>query len=127
MVHKLHEIIRPFMLRRLKRDVLKEIPAKIEICLYCGMSALQKKWYKNVLSRNIDEINRRTKSKTRLLNILMQLGKCVIIRICLKAQKKDRPLSKESIYILIAVNWHFWINYYTNYLHRNLEYYYSVK
>ena len=39
------------------------------------MSTLQRKWYKNVLSRNLDEINSKTKSKQRLLNILMQLRK----------------------------------------------------
>eukprot|EP01084_Bolivina_argentea_P206286 352236_1 len=55
-VHKLHGIILPFMLRRLKSDVAKDIPPKTEICLYCGMSALVKTRYKNVLSRNLDEI-----------------------------------------------------------------------
>eukprot|EP01084_Bolivina_argentea_P278493 475791_1 len=39
------------------------------------MSKLQKEWYKNILSRNLDEINRKSKAKTRLLNILVQLRK----------------------------------------------------
>ena len=45
-VTKLHEILRPFLLRRLKRDVLKDlVPPKREIILYCGMSTLQQEYY----------------------------------------------------------------------------------
>lgn len=42
-VTKLHEILRPFVLRRLKRDVLDAsvYPPKRDVVLYCGMSLLQ--------------------------------------------------------------------------------------
>jgi SNF2 family DNA or RNA helicase len=40
-VTKLHEILRPFLLRRLKKDVLLKMPPKKEIVVYCGMSSLQ--------------------------------------------------------------------------------------
>jgi len=40
-VTKLHEILRPFLLRRVKVDVLKEMPPKKEIVVYSGMSKLQ--------------------------------------------------------------------------------------
>jgi len=40
-VTKLHEILRPFLLRRVKIDVLKEMPPKKEIVVYSGMSRLQ--------------------------------------------------------------------------------------
>ena len=42
-VTKLHEILRPFVLRRLKRDVLDATvyPPKRDVVLYCGMSLLQ--------------------------------------------------------------------------------------
>lgn len=40
-VTKLHEILRPFLLRRLKRDVLIDMPPKKEIVVYAGMSKLQ--------------------------------------------------------------------------------------
>lgn len=40
-VTKLHEILRPFLLRRVKMDVLKEMPPKKEIVVYSGMSRLQ--------------------------------------------------------------------------------------
>jgi len=41
-VSKLHEILRPFLLRRVKSDVLSEMPPKKEIVVYSGMSKLQK-------------------------------------------------------------------------------------
>lgn len=40
-VSKLHDILRPFLLRRVKKDVLSEMPPKKEIVVYSGMSKLQ--------------------------------------------------------------------------------------
>jgi len=40
-VSKLHEILRPFLLRRIKTDVLSELPPKKEVVVYCGISTLQ--------------------------------------------------------------------------------------
>jgi ATP-dependent DNA helicase len=40
-VSKLHDILRPFLLRRIKLDVLTDLPPKKEIVVYAGMSKLQ--------------------------------------------------------------------------------------
>jgi ATP-dependent DNA helicase len=40
-VTKLHEILRPFLLRRVKLDVLSEMPPKKEVVVYSGVSKLQ--------------------------------------------------------------------------------------
>lgn len=40
-VSKLHEILRPFLLRRVKTDVLADLPPKKEIVVYSGISKLQ--------------------------------------------------------------------------------------
>jgi len=40
-VTKLHEILRPFLLRRIKSDVLTDMPPKKEVVIYAGMSKLQ--------------------------------------------------------------------------------------
>eukprot|EP00814_Leptocylindrus_danicus_P006541 CAMPEP_0116016460 /NCGR_PEP_ID=MMETSP0321-20121206/7496_1 /TAXON_ID=163516 /ORGANISM="Leptocylindrus danicus var. danicus, Strain B650" /LENGTH=803 /DNA_ID=CAMNT_0003486527 /DNA_START=53 /DNA_END=2464 /DNA_ORIENTATION=+ len=40
-VTKLHSILRPFLLRRMKKDVLKDMPPKKEVVVYAGMSKLQ--------------------------------------------------------------------------------------
>lgn len=44
-VSKLHEILRPFLLRRVKKDVLKDLPPKREVVVYAGMSKLQVGYY----------------------------------------------------------------------------------
>eukprot|EP00548_Thalassiothrix_antarctica_P008923 CAMPEP_0194133680 /NCGR_PEP_ID=MMETSP0152-20130528/3745_1 /TAXON_ID=1049557 /ORGANISM="Thalassiothrix antarctica, Strain L6-D1" /LENGTH=776 /DNA_ID=CAMNT_0038829025 /DNA_START=397 /DNA_END=2727 /DNA_ORIENTATION=- len=41
-VTKLHEILRPFLLRRIKKDVLLDMPPKKEVVVYSGLSVLQK-------------------------------------------------------------------------------------
>jgi len=49
-VKRLHAILRPFLLRRLKNDVEKSLLPKIETKLYIGMSEMQKWWYVSFLS-----------------------------------------------------------------------------
>mmetsp|Transcript_28156 Transcript_28156/g.46635 ORF Transcript_28156/g.46635 Transcript_28156/m.46635 type:complete len:848 (+) Transcript_28156:111-2654(+) len=41
-VSKLHEILRPFILRRIKKEVLLDMPPKKEIVVYSGLSTLQR-------------------------------------------------------------------------------------
>lgn len=78
-VQKLHKILRPFLLRRLKADVEKSLLPKKEILLFVGMSQMQKEWYRKLLSKDLEVINSSSKNKSmkvRLLNIIMQLRKC---------------------------------------------------
>jgi len=44
-VTKLHEILRPFLLRRLKKDVLIDMPPKKEVVVYTPLSVLQRDYY----------------------------------------------------------------------------------
>ncbi|KAL4656875.1 chromodomain-helicase-DNA-binding protein 1-like isoform X2 [Arapaima gigas] len=74
---ELHSILQPFLLRRVKAEVAAELPKKMELVVYHGMSALQKRYYKAILMKDIDAFENEQGSKTRLLNILMQLRKCV--------------------------------------------------
>ncbi|ODV63482.1 DNA translocase ASCRUDRAFT_73329 [Ascoidea rubescens DSM 1968] len=79
MVEKLHKILSPFLLRRVKADVEKSLLPKKEINVYVGMSEMQIKWYKKLLEKDIDAVNGvigKREGKTRLLNIVMQLRKC---------------------------------------------------
>ena len=75
-VSKLHKILRPFLLRRLKVDVDKDLPSKREVKLYTGMSEMQTYWYKKLLSKDAAALNQLGgPGKTRLQNVLMQLRK----------------------------------------------------
>jgi len=78
-VQQLHRVLRPFLLRRVKSDVEKSLLPKKEINLYIPMVDMQRRWYKKILEKDIDAVNGaagKRESKTRLLNIVMQLRKC---------------------------------------------------
>lgn len=52
-VTSLHAILKPFLLRRLKVDVEKELPPKKEYLLYAPLTQQQKDIYQAIVSRNI--------------------------------------------------------------------------
>lgn len=77
LIKRLHDVLRPFLLRRLKSDVEKKLPPKQEVKIYVGLSKMQREWYTKILMKDIDIVNGAGKmDKMRLLNILMQLRKC---------------------------------------------------
>lgn len=47
-INRLHQVIRPFMLRRTKNEVEQELPSKIERVIRCRMSAWQKHLYSQI-------------------------------------------------------------------------------
>uniref|UniRef100_A0A7N6ANC0 Chromodomain-helicase-DNA-binding protein 1-like n=1 Tax=Anabas testudineus TaxID=64144 RepID=A0A7N6ANC0_ANATE len=74
---ELQSVLEPFLLRRVKSQVAVDLPKKTELVVYHGMSALQKKYYKAVLMKDLEAFGNEQGNKTRLLNILMNLRKCV--------------------------------------------------
>ncbi|KAJ8871780.1 hypothetical protein PR048_028120 [Dryococelus australis] len=77
LVERLHAVLRPFLLRRLKSEVEKKLKPKKEMKVYIGLSKMQREWYTKVLMKDIDIVNGAGKiEKMRLQNILMQLRKC---------------------------------------------------
>ena len=77
LIQRLHAILKPFLLRRLKNEVEKRLKPKKELKVYVGLSKMQREWYTKILMKDIDIVNGAGKSdKMRLLNILMQLRKC---------------------------------------------------
>uniref|UniRef100_A0A674C161 Chromodomain helicase DNA binding protein 1-like n=1 Tax=Salmo trutta TaxID=8032 RepID=A0A674C161_SALTR len=70
-------VLQPFLLRRVKAEVAADLPVKTEILMYHGLSALQKRYYKAILMKDPYAFGNEQGNKTRLLNILMQLRKCV--------------------------------------------------
>ncbi|KAJ2159423.1 chromatin remodeling complex Adenosinetriphosphatase [Coemansia sp. RSA 552] len=78
-VHQLHKLLQPFLLRRVKSDVEHSLLPKKETNLYVGLTPMQRTWYRRILERDIVAINGavgKKEGKTRLLNIVMQLRKC---------------------------------------------------
>ncbi|XP_056334877.1 chromodomain-helicase-DNA-binding protein 2 isoform X3 [Danio aesculapii] len=73
----LHKVLEPFLLRRVKKDVEKSLPAKVEQILRVDMSAQQKQFYKWILTRNFKALSKGTRgSSSGFLNIVMELKKC---------------------------------------------------
>uniref|UniRef100_A0A8D3E8U5 Helicase ATP-binding domain-containing protein n=1 Tax=Scophthalmus maximus TaxID=52904 RepID=A0A8D3E8U5_SCOMX len=74
---ELQSVLEPFLLRRVKSEVAVDLPKKTELLMYHGMSALQKKYYKAILMKDLEAFGNDQGNKNRLLNILMNLRKCV--------------------------------------------------
>ncbi|KAL8692173.1 MAG: hypothetical protein Q9218_002750 [Villophora microphyllina] len=77
-IRRLHKVLRPFLLRRLKKDVEKDLPDKQEKVVKCRFSALQAKLYKQLVTSNkisVDDGKGGTKGMRGLSNMLMQLRK----------------------------------------------------
>ena len=54
LVSNLHTILKPFLLRRLKRNVLNDIlPPKREYIINCPLTPIQRKFYTNTLNRRL--------------------------------------------------------------------------
>uniref|UniRef100_A0A4W5KN59 Chromodomain helicase DNA binding protein 3 n=1 Tax=Hucho hucho TaxID=62062 RepID=A0A4W5KN59_9TELE len=76
-IQKLHDLLGPHMLRRLKADVFKNMPAKTELIVRVELSPMQKKYYKLILTRNFEALNSKGGgNQVSLLNIMMDLKKC---------------------------------------------------
>ena len=73
-VLELREILSKYMLRRLKSDVNIVLPEKKEIVLYVGLSEMQKKYYKAILTKNIGVLG--SQNARGLIAVVMQLRKC---------------------------------------------------
>ncbi|KZF22555.1 putative RSC complex subunit [Xylona heveae TC161] len=77
-IRRLHKVLRPFLLRRLKKDVEKDLPQKQERVIKCKFSALQSKLYRQLVNHNKLVVSDGKGGKTGmrgLSNMLMQLRK----------------------------------------------------
>ena len=74
-VSKLHTVLRPYLLRRLKRDVEKELPSKFEHLTLCPLSKRQRFLYDEFMSRAQTRDALESGIYQKIANILMQLRK----------------------------------------------------
>ncbi|MCJ1245859.1 swr1 complex component [Trapelia coarctata] len=75
LVHKLHDVLRPFLLRRLKADVEKQMPGKHEHVVYCKLSKRQRYLYDGFMSRTQTKETLARGNYLSIINCLMQLRK----------------------------------------------------
>merc|ERR1712060_429338 len=85
-VTKLHSILRPFLLRRIKDQVEKSLPKKKEILLWAGMSEHQEQFNRALVDKTISDLlekmsggsvsgQGRVQMASTMGNVLMQLRK----------------------------------------------------
>ncbi|XGW08722.1 hypothetical protein V3C99_011215 [Haemonchus contortus] len=98
-IQKLHSLLGPHMLRRLKADVLTGMPSKSELIVRVELSSLQKKYYKNILTRNFDALNvKNGGSQMSLINIIMELKKCCNHPYLFAKASMEAPKLKNGMY-----------------------------
>ncbi|RLN45568.1 hypothetical protein BBJ28_00003222 [Nothophytophthora sp. Chile5] len=99
-ITKLHEILRPFLLRRLKVDVVEEIPSKTEVFVYCPMTPVQRTYYRMILDGSLAKAMEAKYGKVRARNVfktgtlknrMMHLRKC-----CLHPYLFDEPTNERG-------------------------------
>lgn len=80
-LRRLHMILKPFMLRRIKKNVQNELGDKIEVDLYTDLSARQKMLYKGLrshvsIAELMDKVHASDESGLKsLMNLVMQFRK----------------------------------------------------
>jgi superfamily II DNA/RNA helicase len=76
-VEQLQQLISPYMLRRVKEDVAKDIPAKEETVIDVELTSVQKQYYRAIFEHNHAFLNIGSGRNTapKLMNIQMELRK----------------------------------------------------
>ncbi|CAI9099819.1 OLC1v1036698C1 [Oldenlandia corymbosa var. corymbosa] len=81
-LNRLHAILKPFMLRRVKKDVITEMTGKTEITVHCKLSSRQQAFYQAIKNKiSLAELfegnsgNLSEKKFQNLMNIVIQLRK----------------------------------------------------
>lgn len=74
-IGRLHTILRPYLLRRLKADVEKQMPGKYEHIIKCRMSKRQRFLYDEFMSRAQTKDTLSSGNFLSIINCLMQLRK----------------------------------------------------
>jgi len=79
-IRRLHKVLRPFLLRRLKKDVESQLPDKVEYIIKCEMSGLQRALYTHMQEKGVMLTDGSSKGKSSggtkaLMNTIMQLRK----------------------------------------------------
>ncbi|KAM3919203.1 chromatin-remodeling ATPase INO80 [Leptodactylus fuscus] len=102
---RLHMILKPFMLRRIKKDVENELSDKIEILMYCNLTSRQKLLYQALKNKiSIDDLLQSSMGTTQqaqnttssLMNLVMQFRK-----VCNHSELFERQETWSPFYLAL--------------------------
>lgn len=103
-VQKLHELLGPHLLRRLKVDVLKGMPSKSEFIIRVDLTPMQKKYYKWILTKNFEALNTKGGGQQMsLINVMMELKKCCNHPYLFGVCAQEAPLTVNGAYEINAL------------------------
>ncbi|XP_042513855.1 protein PHOTOPERIOD-INDEPENDENT EARLY FLOWERING 1 isoform X3 [Macadamia integrifolia] len=74
-IDRLHNVLRPFILRRLKRDVEKQLPKKFEHVIYCRLSRRQRNLYEDFIASSETQATLANANFFGMISVIMQLRK----------------------------------------------------
>ncbi|KAK9827617.1 hypothetical protein WJX81_006723 [Elliptochloris bilobata] len=94
-VKKLHETLKSHLLRRVKRDVLCDLPRKAERVVRVELSRLQKDWYRGILTASLPDLVGSGRKAPGMRNVLMQLRKCCNHAFLLDGVEAEHALQCE--------------------------------
>lgn len=95
---RLHKQLEPFILRRVKKDVEKSLPAKVEQILRVEMTSIQKQYYKWILTKNFNALRKGAKGSTStFLNIVIELKKCCNHAALIKPEEYESQSNTEDV------------------------------
>ncbi|OIV96461.1 hypothetical protein TanjilG_07853 [Lupinus angustifolius] len=103
-ISRLHKMLAPHLLRRVKKDVMKELPPKKELILRVELSSKQKEYYKAILTRNYEILTRRGGAQISLINVVMELRKLCCHPYMLEGVEPDIDDAKESFKQLLEAS-----------------------
>ncbi|CAK7353888.1 unnamed protein product [Dovyalis caffra] len=103
-ISRLHKMLAPHLLRRVKKDVMKELPPKKELILRVELSSKQKEYYKAILTRNYQILTRRGGAQISLINVVMELRKLCCHPYMLEGVEPDIEDTYESFKQLLETS-----------------------
>ncbi|CAF2265863.1 unnamed protein product [Brassica napus] len=109
-LNRLHAILKPFMLRRLKKDVVSELTTKTEVTVHCKLSSRQQAFYQAIKNKislaELFDSNRghfNDKKLLNLMNIVIQLRKASS-HVCNHPELFERNEGSSYLYFGVMSN-----------------------
>ncbi|CAH8384712.1 unnamed protein product [Eruca vesicaria subsp. sativa] len=105
-LNRLHAVLKPFMLRRVKKDVVSELTRKTEVTVHCKLSSRQQAFYQAIKNKislaELFDSNRghfNDKKILNLMNIVIQLRK-----VCNHPELFERNEGSSYLYFGVMSN-----------------------
>ena len=95
-VSQLHSMLKPHLLRRMKKDVLQQLPPKAEQIVRVELSPLQKEWYRATLTRNYTSLTDQGTTVALWLCEHIQANSVTLAHKFLEVKTRSQPFWAHS-------------------------------